>query len=143
LVNPTKKIVRVKGATTSFFLGMSESYHDKWQAQFDNAKIHGIVNGWWPFAKPDRIDDAFHYKLDGFLNAWYVDVPQYCHNQNLCHANADGSYDIDMVIEFWPQRWFYLGLLVSGTTLTGCISYLVYEGIRSYRKKRRAEKTRL
>jgi len=140
LINPTKKSVHISGATTSFFLAMSESYHDQWQLQIDNQKIHGFLNGWWPFAKPDQVGDEYHYKLDGFLNAWYVDVNDICVKQHQCKQNADGSYDIDMVIEFWPQRWFYLGLLISGTTLAGCLGYLGYEGVKSARRKLKERK---
>ncbi len=139
IINPTKKIVHIKGATTPFFLGMSESYHDKWQAQFDDANVHGWLNSWSPLAKPHRINDDAHVKLDGFLNAWYIDTSEYCEKQQLCHKNPDGSYDIDMVIEFFPQRWFYLGLGISGTTFAGCIGYLVYDGIRSWRKRKKEQ----
>jgi hypothetical protein len=130
LLNPTKKIVHIKGATTGFFLGMSESYHPQWQAQFNNNKINGFWNSWIPFVKPDKIPEEYHYKLDDFLNAWHIDVDKYCRENNLCVKNMDGSYDIEMVVEFFPQRWFYLGLLISGTTLFGCLLYLGYEGIR-------------
>ena len=139
LINPTKKLVHIQGATTPFFLAMSESYHDKWQLQFNNAQVHGWLNGWWPFAKPNRVGDEYHYKLDGFLNAWYVDTHELCEVQHIagCTKNADGSYDIEMVIEFWPQRWFYLGLLISGTTLAGCLTYLGYVLVRKVRRKLR------
>lgn len=140
LINPTKKLVHIKGATTPFFLGMSESHHDQWQLQFQNEKIEGALKRWWPFAKPDRIADEYHYKLNGFLNAWYIDTDDWCATQGKCTKNADGSYDIDMVIEFWPQRWFYLGLLISGTTLAGCLGYLGYEGVRSVRRRLAARK---
>jgi len=146
LVNPTKKLVHIKGATAAFFLAMSESYHDQWQLQLNNEKVHGFLEGWWPFAKPDRVGDEYHYKLNGFLNGWYVDTAELCAGsreevlgtseiQTACTQNADGSYDIEFVIEFWPQRWFYLGLLISGTTLLGCLGYLGYEGVRRLRRK--------
>ena len=136
LINPTKKLVNIKGATTPFFLGMSESYHQKWQLQFNNSKVNGSFNSWIPFVSPDRISDEYHYKLDDFLNAWYVDTGKYCdNNENLCKKNTDGSYDMEMVIEFFPQRWFYLGLLISGTTLSGCILYLVYIGVKKIKIK--------
>jgi hypothetical protein len=112
---------------------MSESYHPQWQAQFNNQKVSGFWNSWIPFVKPDKIEDEYHYKLDDFLNAWYIDVPKYCEQEKLCKKNEDGTYDIEMVIEFFPQRWFYLGLLISGTTLLGCLGYLGYEGIKSIR----------
>lgn len=47
-----------------------------------------------------------------------------------CIRNEDGSYDIEMIIEFWPQRWFYVGLVISGTTLFLCLAYLLLVGIR-------------
>lgn len=142
LINPTKKMVHVKGATTGFFVGMSESYHDQWQLQLNNNNIHGWLNGWWPFAKPDRIADEYHYKLDGFLNAWYVVPKVWCEDgkNTACKKNDDGSWNIEMVAEFWPQRWFYLGLLISGTTLVGCLGYLGYVGGRSVRRRIKARK---
>ncbi len=39
-----------------------------------------------------------------------------------------------MVIEFTPQRWFYLGLLISGTTFMSLIGYLGYDFIKRRRK---------
>lgn len=140
LISPTKKLVHIKGATMPFFLSMSESYHDKWQLELNNAKVQGRLGGWWPFAKPDKVPDEYHYQLDGFLNAWYVDTTQLCEVQKLagCTQNPDGSYDIEMVIEFWPQRWFYLGLIVSGLTLAGCLGYLGYAGVGHVRRKYRS-----
>ena len=78
----------------------------------------------------------YHYELDDFLNAWYVDPSALCATPNAsCTQNPDGSYNIEMVIEFTPQRWFYLGLLISGTTLLACLGYLTYAGVRKVRKK--------
>jgi hypothetical protein len=130
LINPTKKLVHIKGATTPFYLAMSESYHPQWQAQMNNQKIQGAFDSWLPLAKPDRIGDEYHYKLNGFLNGWYVDTEKVCQNNGACTKNPDGTYDIEMVIEFFPQRWFYLGLLISGTTLISCLGYLTYDFIR-------------
>lgn len=74
LINPTKKKVRIKGASTAFYLAMSESYHDQWQLQMNNKKINGFFDKWVPWAKPDRIPDDQHFELDGFLNGWFVDL---------------------------------------------------------------------
>ncbi|MDD4409346.1 MAG: hypothetical protein PHW52_01695 [Candidatus Pacebacteria bacterium] len=137
LINPTKKMVHVKGATTPFFLAMSESYHPQWELQMNNEKIQGFLDSWWPFAKREKIGDEYHYKLANFLNAWYVDTAELCKDDNkACKKNEDGSYDIEMVVEFWPQRWFYLGLLISGTTLVGCVSYLGYDFVKNRKRKK-------
>jgi len=53
-----------------------------------------------------------------------------------CVRNADGSYNLEMVIEFTPQRWFYLGLLISSITLFSCLGYLGYD----WRRRRKAKK---
>lgn len=131
LVNPTKKILHIRGATTPFFLAMSESYHEQWQVQMNNQKIQGIFNKWWPFAKPDRVVDEYHYKLNNFLNGWYIDVPNLCSDNSACSQNDDGSYDMEMVIEFWPQRWFYFGLIISGLTLFSSLGYLIYNFLKT------------
>jgi hypothetical protein len=133
LISPTKKTVHIHGATTPFYLSMSEAYHDQWQAEFDNSKVNAGLAKWSPFAKPDLIPASDHFKLDDFLNGWYIDTPSLCgassttgNGTALCTKNPDGSYDMNLVIEFWPQRYFYLGLIISGATLAGCVGYLIY-----------------
>jgi len=87
--------------------------------------------GWVPWVKSDRISDDKHFELDGFLNGWFVEPETLCANDNkACTKNADGSYDLELTIEFFPQRWFYLGLLISGVTFVGCIGYLGYDFVK-------------
>ena len=133
--NPTKKTIHVAGATTAFYLNMSEAYHDKWQLEFNNAKLTGF-NSWLPWAKNDIVPASDHYDLDTFANGWYIDVPKLCSHQNLCIKNADGSYNLNLVAEFTPQRWFYVGAIISGGTLISLLGTLSYFGVR--RLKRRA-----
>ena len=137
LINPTKKLVHIKGATTPFYLAMSESYHDKWQAQFNNEKINGFFKSWVPFVEPDTIPNEHHFELNGFLNGWYIDTKEYCKNKNLCTQNPDGSYDMELVLEFFPQRWFYLGLLISAITFIGLIGYLIFDFVRTRKERKR------
>ena len=141
LVNPTKKLVYITGAITPFFLALSESYDPHWQLEMNNSNVQGPLNSWWPFAKPNKVSDTYHYKLDDFLNAWYVDPATLCASPNAsCIKNPDGSYNIEMEIEFWPQRWFYLGLLISGATLVGCLGYLGYAVVERKRKRKQHAK---
>lgn len=133
LINPTKKLVHIKGAAMPFYLALSDSYHPQWQLQLNDEKIHGVLASWLPFVNPNRVKDEDHYKLYDFLNAWYVDPSKLCGSNTACKLNPDGSYDMEMVLEFWPQRWFYLGLVVSIATLAGSLGYLGYAGIKSYR----------
>ena len=98
---------------------------------------------------------------NGYANSWWVDLDKICgqttiqnHPQtppwkgggifgkegSVCARNADGSYDFEMVIEFWPQRLFYLGLGISGATLLGCLGYLGYGWVRRKKKLGSEEK---
>ena len=43
------------------------------------------------------------------------------------------SDTIQLTISFTPQRWFYLGSIISSTTLVGAISYLVYDNVKRRR----------
>lgn len=133
-INPTKKVVHILDATSPFYLGYSESYHPQWKLMLNNTQIQGAPNGWSPFAKPDRVPDDYHFALDDFLNGWYVDPVTMCGTAGAlkagCTLNPDGSYNIEMVIEFWPQRWFYLGSIISLSTLALCLMYVGYRGVR-------------
>lgn len=132
IINPTKKLVTARGVTKPFYLTMSESYHDKWQLHLDNSLVRGLLDSWVPFVRPNKVSDDRHYSYMTFLNGWYVDPQVLCHGggdgkvlHEGCTINEDSSYDIDMVIEFFPQRWFYLGLLISGITFFGVVGYLI------------------
>ena len=54
-------------------------------------------------------------------------------------VNDDGTYDITLVIENKMLKWFYLGLLISGITLFGCLVYLGWDWRKRRRKKSKVE----
>ncbi|QQS20499.1 MAG: hypothetical protein IPL87_02900 [Candidatus Moraniibacteriota bacterium] len=128
LVNPTKKLVHMQGATTPFYLAMSESFHPEWKAFLNDEAVNGWLKNWIPWVHPRQIDEEKHFKLNGFLNGWFVEPEILCQEESVaCRKNEDGSYDIEMRIEFFPQRWFSVGLLISGLTFGGCIFFLFFD----------------
>ena len=54
-----------------------------------------------------------HLLVNGYANSWYI-TPQ----------DSDGAEDYEIIIEFQPQKLFYLGLGISLATLLGCLGYL-------------------
>lgn len=115
----TKRTVHVSGAKAPFVVNLSESYHPGWRLELANDKV-----GTLPGAGVDAVDR--HFQLDGYQNAWYIDPVQLCSaGQQGCTRQADGSYDIDMIAEFVPQRWFEMSRFVSVATLMGVGLYLV------------------
>jgi hypothetical protein len=140
-VSTTKKKIHIQEAKGPFYLTMNESYHPQWRLELNNSKTTGLINEWTPMAKPDAVSESDHIKWDGFVNGWYVDPDELCKSGNPgCKRHQDGSYDLNMIIEFVPQRWFYTGSLVSATVLSGAAAYLIFDGIR--RRRNREERHR-
>jgi hypothetical protein len=137
-VSLTKKVVHIKSAKTSFFISMSERYHPGWRLVVNNKRISGPINGWVPFATPDEIGDKVHYKLDDVSNAWYVDLEE-LKRKNLVRENTDGTSDLDLAIEFWPQRYGYFGFVISVLLLLGCAAFLIIHLMKRMRSREARE----
>lgn len=78
--------------------------------QDNNLPRGHLWDTWFQQPLPGRI----HVKANGFANAWWVDLPALCARPGLCRTNADGSIDLELVVEFWPQRLLTLGYGLSG-----------------------------
>lgn len=55
-----------------------------------------------------------HFLVNNYANSWYI-IPD----------DVAGKEDYDLIIEFKPQRIYYLGLLISALTLIGCLIFLI------------------
>ena len=151
MISPVKYRVRVHNVEGTFPLVMSESFHEGWKAyltdssnlkleirnlklpeiqgtiQNDDLPSGSIYETWF---KKAIIDDTNHLMVNGYANSWTIDVNKICNDGLKCVRNADGSYDFELVIEFWPQRLYYLGLAISLTTLISCLLYLSWVRIK-------------
>jgi hypothetical protein len=108
--NPTRKTARILGASQPFYLTTNETYHEQWRASVTGG---GIVAA------------ADHLKLNGTMNGWYIDPAKLCQHGG-CTKTTNG-YDFTIIIEFVPQRWFYLGGAISAVALAGGTAYFIYE----------------
>lgn len=91
--------------TTPSMLAFYESYNPQWTAKID--KIDG---------KSVESEIIRPIPLNSVINGFWI--------------NQTGNLDI--TIEYEPQRWFYIGSAISITTLIICIGYLIYD----FRKKK-------
>jgi hypothetical protein len=96
--------------------------------QNDNLPDGNIFETW---LKKPIDNNRNHLMVNGYANSWIIDSKNLCGNNNLCVKNADGTYDLEMIVEFWPQRLFYVGLSISLVTFLASIGYLLY----NYKKK--------
>jgi len=90
--------------------------------QNDNLSTGSFFETW--FNTP--IDEKNHSKVNGYANSWTIDPTEVCRGNDNCTRNADGSYNIELVVEFWPQRLFFLGLIVVYCVLLGSIIYFIF-----------------
>jgi hypothetical protein len=142
-INSIKYAVRVKGSKESFPLVFNESFHDGWKVYLRNEsdslgtndyqdeeiigsiQNQGLLSGqFYENIFKQSIAEDKHFLVNLYSNAWWID-PQ---NIKSYKENSDGSIDFDLVIEFAPQRLFYVSAGISGLTLLFCILYLIYAG---------------
>jgi len=134
-INPTRYEVKVESASRPFFLVFSESYYPGWKAYVENEpfKFDKVIAEYdnmgvrearhdmrftpsdisYLFGKP--ISEANHFLVNGYANAWYIDPKEV------------GKQDFTLTLYFLPQSYFYIGLIISGLTLLGCVGYLVFD----------------
>lgn len=144
-VNPTKYKLKVEGAKEPYTLVFSESFHEGWKAYVKNTpNDYGEVvasyfdgeieegthqnvfldrNTFETWGK-ESIPEERHLMVNGYANSWYI-TPE----------DAGGREDYEIIIEFWPQRLFNIGLGVSLVTLLSCLGYIGFSFVTDKLKK--------
>ncbi|NTW13975.1 MAG: hypothetical protein HGA31_03015 [Candidatus Moranbacteria bacterium] len=126
-----------------------KDYTEKYTIDFISKDFQGTIQNdnlpggrfWETWGKKPIENNRNHLMANGYANSWIVDTDTLCGgNSGSCRRNPNGTYDLEVVVEFWPQRLFYIGAGISLTSLAGCLGYLGYSGIRSYRRKRQTTK---
>lgn len=92
--------------------------------QNDNLPSGENYETWFKNALADEGD---HIVANGYANGWILDADKICNGrfQAACVKNSDGTYDFEIVVEFWPQRLLYAGLAISAGTLIISIFYII------------------
>jgi hypothetical protein len=133
-VNPTKTLIRVDAGVTPFYLRTNESYNRLWQLRLDNG-AHGLSGLFGGKGRATPATD--HMRINGSMNGWYINPEILCEgNPAGCARNADGTYTLFLVMEFTPQRWFYIGTLVSAAAAAATIGYVAYDVWRAREARR-------
>ncbi len=161
--NPTKYSLKVDKIKDKLKINFYDSFDYNWQLylksnkefaseMFLNAEKKHIGNSIEYISK-----DKFAFKLTDlsylwrkpifedthelvydYANGWTID-PEYIkanYPPEYYHENPDGSIDIQLTLYFKPQSYFYLGIIISVTTFTGCIIYLIIDTIKTKRRKK-------
>jgi hypothetical protein len=137
-INPTKYKVKVEEATDPYFLVFSETFNNNWKAYIQTSNFKpqafgNIIAEYFDgeikegehrnilldrevfanvFKRP--ISKENHLLVNAFANTWYIDQP--------------GSYEI--ILEFIPQRIYFLGLWISLMSFVFALGFLGVSLIR-------------
>lgn len=76
--------------------------------------------------KYKQLSETNHLQVNGYANSWLIDTEEICKDLNLCIKNNNGSFDFEIVLEFWQQRLFYYGLAVTFLGLFVCLIYVFF-----------------
>jgi hypothetical protein len=104
-VNQTKYKVDVKGAKSTYFLILNNTFNSNWNVSFDDTKKPLFGN----LAK-NLIPEDNHLMVNGIFNGWVI--------------NRQGDYSL--TVEYAPQKYFYLGWIITAVYLILVISYLIF-----------------
>lgn len=107
--NPTRWIVEVKNADKPFILSFLENYSWGWKV-YESSNPDNIFSNL--IFKP--IPEDMHLIVQGYANGWVID--------------KTGNYYL--VIEYLPQRIFYIALLVSSIVLLSSMVVLLIAATR-------------
>ncbi|MFH1601783.1 MAG: hypothetical protein ABIB61_02380 [Candidatus Shapirobacteria bacterium] len=146
-INPAKYLVEVKNAQGPYELIFNETFNLGWRAYISEANSNSSLdeddllsanyfgekvkekiqqnlflggNIFETWGKKSIPSDR-HFLVNGYANAWHI-TPE--------DSNDRGDYEI--IIEFLPQKLFYLGFFVSLNTLVFSLGWFLID----FRKKR-------
>lgn len=137
-VNPTTKTAIIRNAKAPFLLTQSELYNPLWKVRpLPPKESLGDYLDYFPWTAKTYLPATNHTAFGGYTNGWLIDPDSLCRNTpQACKRHHDGSYDLQLAVEYRPQRWFNIGLGVSAATLAGSLLYLILHWHHKARKKR-------
>jgi len=119
-LNPTKYSVKLSDVNGNVSLVLNEGFHPKW-------KLYPNISSKKAVTQLNR----GHFEINNFANGWNISVDELCKIPDVCTSNSDGTFEVSLDIEFAPQRYFRVGLLISLATLFSCLILLT---IKSQKK---------
>lgn len=118
----------VKSGPKSFPVGfVSKNFQET--IQNDNLPKGDLLETMFGSRKNRLIADDYHFSVNGYANSWIINSEEICKESKYCSPNSKGGNDFELVIEFWPQKLFYFGAIISGLTLLA-ILFLFWTKVR-------------
>ena len=79
-----------------------------------------------------------HTITNWYANSWILDINKICWSEQSsnCKKNQNNTYDLELIIEFWPQRLLYLWKWISFSWISLLIVYMFYYNYRQKKIKK-------
>ncbi len=149
-ISPVKYRLIIHGVSRSFILILTEIFHEGWKiypvsfSSTNNNNVnmdgHNVVenkslpNGvFYETFFLKSIDEVNHLKINDFANGWTIDAKLIENNFPYSIRKKNNMHDMEIVIEYMPQKIYLLGLLVSFSTFVISALFL----LTRYRKNTR------
>ncbi len=131
---PTLTTIHINQAKQPFYLVSNDTYSRLWELSLGySSHLH---------ASSGSLDGIKHIEVNSTMNGWYINPSVLCVQQiGACHENSNGTYNVSLVASYVPQKWFVSGLIISGTTLVGCLLYFPLRQVISKRRRPSGETT--
>jgi len=149
-INSTKYKIYIEGIKEKQDLSFIETFNNQWKLYLNKNSIDKKCNPLAYYGKTKTTEcrhlqklfegeefkylwqqpifNNSHRMVYGYANGWTIS-PEYI-KQNFSKEyykeNLDGSIDLELVLYFKPQSYYYIGLLISALTLLSCLGYLGY-----------------
>jgi len=158
-INPVKYVIYIRNLKTPQKLEFNDSFHGDWKLYLQNnpnlafcRAIVNITNGnnsecksQFSFFDPSELSftllkpifDNTHSTVGGYYNSWRIDPKIVKNNFNKSYytVNKDGSLNIELILYFNEQLYFYYGIAITALVLLLSSIYLLYKSIKKYENK--------
>jgi hypothetical protein len=146
-ISPIKYRIKAKNVEKPFLLVFNELFNKQWMLyrnseqwvdepnkDYQDVEIQnsvqnqGLASGkFYETYLKNSAAEKEHYLVNTFSNAWRIDPSK------LGNKNSDSGYNLDLIIEFYPQRIAIPAFAISIFGLFGCVIYLIYYVIRKHK----------
>ncbi len=135
-INSAEYKVRISNLDSVVYLNFVETFDLNWKIRVGDFDWYKVL-----YDKNYFVEDSKHTKSEIGFNSFELSKEYIKSNfdKSIYKENPDGSIDIELTLYFKPQSYFYLGIIISGTTLILCLSYLGYTFYRQRKQGSRSQ----
>lgn len=136
-INSTEYKVKINNLDSTEYLNFVEAYDPNWKLRIGYFDWKEVL-----YQNNYFLEDEKHTKSDINVNSYELSKEYIKANYDPKYykKNPDGSIDIELTLYFKPQSYFYLGIIISGTTLILCLGYLGYDFWKNRKRKLEQDK---